>query len=169
MNSCSALTTRPSDLEEMNAPDQAESDDEAAFREYREQIVAAASASPAMKATFIVNLLASTLLLVASFLILSRRRSALWWTRQALTANAIHAIAFVVGSFYFAQANEAILQDMVNRWAEGSGQGASGASATIAFAAGTMCASALMLGIYAIMLRVARREDVRGFVLRETG
>jgi len=169
MKSATLLTTTPSDLAAEAREEEPGSPTEAALVEANERLVAAMITSPAMKATFVANLLASALLLAAAFLLLSRRRSALFWTQQALTANVLHAIGFVVAGFYFAGANEALLGDLAGRLAAAQGQDAGASSPILGFATGTICTSALMLGVYAIMLRAVRSERIRGFVLREVG
>ncbi|MFK7987112.1 MAG: hypothetical protein AB8I08_13895 [Sandaracinaceae bacterium] len=44
------------------------------------------------EAAAVANLLASSLLIIGSFLLSARRRTALWWVRQALVANVLYSL-----------------------------------------------------------------------------
>ena len=54
-----------------------------------------AATTPGRKVLDAANLMASALFIAASFVLLRRRSSAVWWTTQALIANALWAIANV--------------------------------------------------------------------------
>ncbi len=132
--------------------------------------------SPLLKGWAVANLLSSALLVVASFTFTARRRTALWWGKQALLAS----VAFTAGSialyFWFASANDPGLSELLarlaNAEAEMRGQPPpppSEVAPSLVIASMFSCGSGLLLGVYALLARGLRSEDVRAFVMRETG
>ncbi len=119
--------------------------------------------SPVMKGVHVANLLASGLLIIASVLLTGRRRSALWWTRQSLVANLLYTLAYTGGMIWFASEHTAL----IDAFFESQGQTEFAESRMLVFGMGTSCGAVLLLGLYAVLLRVSTREDIRGFVNRE--
>ena len=154
VNAYSLVTASPSDLEAAAA----EQEDNP-----WNDFAVAAIRSPVMKGVQVANLLASSLLIIGSVLLTGRRRSALWWTRQALVANLLYTLGNAAGTMWFASTHPALVDTLF----EAQGQAQLEGPTMLAFGIGTSCGALLLLGLYAILLRVSTREDVRGFVNRE--
>lgn len=129
--------------------------------------------SPALKASAVGNLLASALLVLASFLLTARRPSALWWAQQALVANVLYTLGSVGATLWFLQSNADQIGDIMQRVAAAqSAEGGEAAASTqspsaLALASVLACVGALTLGVYLLLLKGIRREDVRSFVEAE--
>lgn len=129
--------------------------------------------SPVSRAVSVANLLASALLLVASFTLTGRARSALFWTTQALWANAAYSLAAAAANIYLFRAHGAELARFFEAMLRA--QPSPGPPPPPELAAGvpwlfialSAIAGALLAALYLGMLRVARRETVQKFVRRE--
>jgi len=154
MNAYSFMTAVPSDVDMPNL--------EPGAVEAVEALVEVATDSSLMIGLHVANLLASGLLIIGSVLLTARRRSALWWTRQALFANVAYTLANAGGTLWFAYEHQSLVDEVFVQ----QGQPAGGPT-MLAFSIGTSCGAILMLGLYAFMMRAAARDDVRGFVTRE--
>ncbi|MCB9594901.1 MAG: hypothetical protein H6719_19420 [Sandaracinaceae bacterium] len=120
--------------------------------------------SPPMKALQVGNLLASGLLIISSLLLTVRRETAIWWAKQALVANVLYTLANAIGTVWFAHGHPELVDAMFTQ----SGQAVpEDAPTLLAHAIGTSCGASIMVGLYAVMLRIALRPDVRSFVSRE--
>ncbi len=121
----------------------------------------------------VANLLVSALLLIGSFAVTGRVRSGIWWAKQALGANLAYTLAWAVGNTYFYYANRDQLMAYWRVWVATQELPAEGLDAVppgaIALSSScTVFVGALILAaIYFLLLRTARREDVRRFVTRE--
>ena len=129
--------------------------------------------SPVSRAVSVANLLASALLLVASFTLTGRARSALFWTTQALWANAAYSLAAAAANIYLFRAHGAELARFFEAMLRA--QPSPGPPPPPELAAGvpwlfialSAIAGALLAALYLGMLRVARRETVQKFVRRK--
>lgn len=130
-------------------------------------------ASPLHRALSVANLLASALLLVASFLMTGRTRSAPWWAGQALWANAAYSLAAGAVNVYLLQAHRPALLALVEAILKAEStmpdplptSGVEGIPLTMVVI--TVFAYTLVAGLYLLLLRATKREDVRRFVSRE--
>ncbi len=128
--------------------------------------------SPVQKAAAVANLLVSALLLIASFQMTARARSALWWTSQALWANAAYSLVAAGANIYLfsvhRSALSALAEAMMRAQPGGEAVPPDGAAGipVLAMALSAVVGAALA-GLYLLMLRVARRESVQKFVRRE--
>jgi hypothetical protein len=123
--------------------------------------------SPIRRGMAVADLLVSALLVVASFVLMLRRPSAVWWAKQALLGNLLYTPASMAGSIWFYVRNEAAARDIMSQLAEAQAAAAGAPAAeppAIAFATGDVCVGFVMLGVYLLLLRVARRADVAEFV-----
>lgn len=129
--------------------------------------------SPVSRAVSVANLLASALLLLASFTLTGRARSALFWTTQALWANAAYSLAAAAGNIYLFRAHGAELARFFEAMLRAQPSPAPPPPPELAagvpwlFIALSAIAGALLAALYLGMLRVARRETVQKFVRRE--
>jgi len=165
--SISALT---SNVDQLVRPDPAAP---AHVAEAGEAFLRAFLTSPLRRAMNVANLLASGLLLIASFLLTSRSRSAPWWAAQALWANAIYSLGAGAINVYLVQAYRLELLELVHailaaQAAQGEPVPTEGAEGLpLLIVAFTIFMHAVFAGLYVLLLRVTRREDVRRFVARE--
>jgi hypothetical protein len=162
--SISALT---SNVDELVRPDPSAP---AEVAEAGEAFLRAFLTSPLRRAMNVANLLASGLLLIASFLLTGRSRSAPWWAAQALWANAIYSLGAGAINVYLVQAYRPELLELVHAILAAQAEpvpteGADGLPLLIV--AFTIFMHAVFAGLYVLLLRVTRREDVRRFVARE--
>lgn len=141
--------------------------------EASEAFLRAFLSSPLRRALAVANLLASGLLLIASFLMTSRARSAPWWAAQALWANALYSLAAGALNAYVVQEHRPQLLEMVRAML--AAQAAAGdpvppgaaEGVPVAIVVFTIFMYAVLAGLYVLLLRVTKREDVRRFVARE--
>jgi len=152
VNSYSLVTASPQDLEAATVEE--EDNPLNAF-------AVEAVSSPVMKAAQVANLLASILLIIGSVLLTGRRSSAIWWTRQGLAANVLYTLGNVAATMVFATSHPELVDAIFI--AEGQTEGPT----MLAFGFGTSCGAVLMIGLYAVLLRVSFRADVGSFVRRE--
>lgn len=110
--------------------------------------------SPLLRGVQIGNLLASALLLFSSVLLTVRRRTALWWTHQALLANGLYTVANAAGLIWFTYGHQELVDNL--------GGGPLGLQALVIAFFGLV-----MLTVYLVLFRVSRRQDVQAFVARE--
>jgi hypothetical protein len=129
--------------------------------------------SPLRRAVAVANLLASGLLVVASFLLTSRSPSAPWWVAQALWANAAYSIGAGAANVYLVQVHRPELMEFLHAALEaqavaGEPVPASGVDGMpqliVLFTIGW---HVLLAGLYVLLLRLTRRDDVRRFIARE--
>jgi hypothetical protein len=121
--------------------------------------------SPIRRGMAVANLLVSGLLVVASFVLMLRRPSALWWVRQALLGNLLYTPAAMLGSIWFYAKHEAAAREIMTDLARTQGAAEAGAEpSAMGLAAGDVCLGFVMIGVYLLLWRLARREDVREFV-----
>jgi hypothetical protein len=165
--SFSALT---SNVDELVRPDPSAP---AAVAEAGEAFLRAFLSSPLRRAMLVANLLASGLLLIASFMLTSRARSAPWWAAQALWANAVYSLAAGASNVYLVQAYRPQLLELLRailaaQAAQGDAVPTGGAEGMpLLIVALTIFMHAVFAGLYVLLLRMTRREDVRRFVARE--
>jgi len=127
----------------------------------RRDLYAAQTSSPVLVGVQVGNLLASGLLLLASVLLTARRRSALWWTQQALVANLLYTLAYIGGMTWFAYGHPGLIRDTHYALLP------EGLPALPSHILGTVFFGVLMLLLYLVLFRVVRRPEVREFVQNE--
>ncbi len=125
---------------------------------------AAMADDPMMLGVQVGNLLASGLLVVASMLLTIRRPTAIWWSRQAIVANVLYALASAVATVWFGRMHPEVVEALL---ASGGEPPPEGTPILIIHALATACGTLIMLAVYGVMIRVVGREDVRSFVARE--
>ncbi len=124
--------------------------------------------APIHQGVSVANLLASALLLVASFALTGRTRTAMWWVTQALVANALYALAAGAGNAYLVHVHRDTLLALFRAVAVAQSTPLDGIEAIPPFLMlSTIAFYTFFAGIYLLLLRAARREDVRRFVARE--
>jgi len=128
----------------------------------RRNLDEAETSSPVLVGVQVGNLLASGLLLFASVLLTARRRSALWWTQQALIANILYTLANIATMTWFSYGHASLVRDtyLALDWP-------ADVPVLISHVLGTAFFGLLMLTLYLVLFRVLRRADVREFVQRE--
>ncbi|HEY8431949.1 MAG TPA: hypothetical protein VIL20_26410 [Sandaracinaceae bacterium] len=135
------------------------------------EVTAAIAREPLWRAVGVANLLVSGLLLVASFLMTGRARSALWWTGQALWANAAYSLGAGAANAYLVHVHAGELIRAVEAMAAMDPAspplppGAADGMPLLASVA-ALVYGAFLAGLYLVMLRVARADAVQRFVQR---
>jgi hypothetical protein len=130
--------------------------------------------SPLRKGTAVANLLASALLIIGSFLLTARVRSALWWSTQALIANAIYSVASAVCDVYLVRAHDRELRAVFDSFIADAAQRGeevpadAAGSLPVIIIAGVIGFGVLQCVLYLGFLRLLKREDVQRFVRRES-
>lgn len=166
----SSYTALTSDINELVRPDPSAPVEVA---EAGEAFLRAFLSSPLRRAVAVANMLASALLLIASFRLTARAASAPWWAAQALWANAVYSLAAGGINAYLVQAHRPQLLELLR--AILAAQAATGDPVPTEGVEGmpllivvvTIFMHAVFAGLYVLLLRLTRREDVRRFVARE--
>ena len=122
------------------------------------QFAVATLSDPLMKAVQVGNLLASALLIIASVSLTSRRHTALWWTRQALAANALYTLADAATTIHFATSHPGLIERIFPH------NGLVDPPMMLIFGAAKSFTAALALAFYALLYRASRRADIKAFV-----
>ncbi|MEC7521060.1 MAG: hypothetical protein VYE22_14385 [Myxococcota bacterium] len=125
---------------------------------------------PLVRGLGAANLVVSALLVLASFTLTLRRPTALWWCQQAIVANALFAIGkpIVRVMTLLPLASELVaIQDDPSLTAFPAEMVTSAMQGGLT---GWFVLEALiLLAVYFILFRLARRDTVRAFVSREPG
>ena len=138
----------------------------------REEVAVAAARTSIPRGLGIANMLASSTLLIAGTLISLRRQSALWWTNQALLINVVYTVADGIGNVVLSRRVRPELEELT-RLAIREGEPLDPAQADMFMSMmpwvldGLIVVRCLLvLGVYGIMVRYARRDDVATYVRR---
>ena len=138
--------------------------------EANEDLLTALLRSPIRQGLSVANLLVSALLVIGSFLLTARRRSALWWTRQALLANILYSLAEIPARIALTVELSPALRRLALLAQTDPPPGApvdALATGTIwAWGGGQAFLSLLFCGLYIFLLRFSRRAEVESFVMR---
>lgn len=165
--SLGALTTSPSAMVGTNA--------DADVNEAAVALMEALVAAPLWRGLAVANLLVSALLVIASFLLTARARSAPWWAKQALWANAGFSVAAAAIHAYLIETHRGALMAALEAatQAQAAAQGVpplgSETLEGLRWAAVAMITSVYlgMAALYVGLFLLTRREDVHRFVQRE--
>lgn len=124
------------------------------------------------EAVVVANLLVSVLLIIGSFALSARRRTALWWVRQALLANVLYTVvgtAVEVALFAMLTTPMAALPPPASMAQYPDITGADVASAWLIFTSVVLVIRGTVLAaLYLGLLRVSGRESVRDFITPPT-
>ena len=113
---------------------------------------------PVMRGVQVGNLLASALLIIAAVLLTSRRHTALWWTRQALIANALYTLADAAATIHFATLHPELIEQILPQ------EGLDDPPMLLIFGVTKSFIAALVLAFYALLYRASRRADIKAFL-----
>lgn len=125
--------------------------------------------SSLLQALAAANLVVSSLLVVSSFVLMLRRPSAAWWIRQALLGNVLYTVAAMGGAIGFHHQHADAIQQIADQLPQlqEAAPGTPMPAAWAVLAGRDVCVGLVVLGVYFLIWRLARRPDVRQFVRAE--